>query len=708
MLKKITKFQTKTIAIVLIFILTFCLIFNNIIGQNEVKADSYRYIYDGNNIDTSKYPGFKEKIDALKSAHPAWKFVIMETGLDWNQAIKAEYAGHWGSPLSLIQGRSGEWICPICGTTTYDNGSWYHASEATIQYYMDARNWLNNGSPYLLQFLQIGYFETTDENIYNALNGTFLYTYENAKIINKACRETNTNPYYIIARLIQEQGTAGGATWRMESDGTYYYNLFNIGASGKGSATIIANALAKAKDKGWTSVESSLTGGINCLFAEYVNYKQDTMYLNKFDVESYNGTYSHQYMQNIEAPTSEALLMYNKISGTNLLDQSLTFVIPVFYNMPTQASSSPDGNIEIVTKNIKLQDGHTGYTIHAQPSRNSYAVGSVSDSSVIVLSDERYENGWYRIILTDGTAGYIQYNPSDYPNTWEETSDVTNCNEQVTLTGDGVYLRAGPGKVEPVVTTLSLGQTVTRIDNSGRYTYDGVTWDRVKLSDGRQGFISNQYLKLVDYSETFTISADGGLFLRDNPDGTSIRLLSNGTTVTRTEIANEKVDGYYWDKVITPDGAIGYVAREYLRDKNGNVPNGITINTKETNSKKDDITKTIKMEPNVDILNLKAEYGDDISVTKTDGTVVSNGQIGTGYKIKVNGTEYTAVKMGDVNGDGLIKATDYMTIKNYIMNGGNLSDEKTKAADVNGDGLIKATDYMKIKNYIMGTNEINI
>lgn len=38
----------------------------------------------------------------------------------------------------------------------------------------------------------------------------------------------------------------------------------------------------------------------------------------------------------------------------------------------------------------------------------------------------------------------------------------------------------------------------------------------------------------------------------------------------------------------------------------------------------------------------------------------------------------------------------------------NLSDVQKNAADVNQDGNIKATDYMTIKNYIMGTSKINI
>ena len=38
----------------------------------------------------------------------------------------------------------------------------------------------------------------------------------------------------------------------------------------------------------------------------------------------------------------------------------------------------------------------------------------------------------------------------------------------------------------------------------------------------------------------------------------------------------------------------------------------------------------------------------------------------------------------------------------------NLNEAENKAADVNGDGEVKATDYMKIKNKIMGTSQIEI
>ena len=67
---------------------------------------------------------------------------------------------------------------------------------------------------------------------------------------------------------------------------------------------------------------------------------------------------------------------------------------------------------------------------------------------------------------------------------------------------------------------------------------------------------------------------------------------------------------------------------------------------------------------------------------------------------------YTVVIKGDVNGDGLIYATDYVKVKNHIMGKSNLTDAYLKAADINNDGNIYATDYVQIKNHIMGKTPI--
>jgi hypothetical protein len=114
--------------------------------------------------------------------------------------------------------------------------------------------------------------------------------------------------------------------------------------------------------------------------------------------------------------------------------------------------------------------------------------------------------------------------------------------------------------------------------------------------------------------------------------------------------------------------------------------------------------------PNATVNTLKNTYPTaNISVKSENGTVKSDDTaIGTGDIISINGYTYTAIKKGDVNGDGIVKSTDYMRIKNYIMGTSSLTDAQKVAADVNRDGVVKSTDYMKIKNYIMGTSSITI
>ena len=88
-----------------------------------------------------------------------------------------------------------------------------------------------------------------------------------------------------------------------------------------------------------------------------------------------------------------------------------------------------------------------------------------------------------------------------------------------------------------------------------------------------------------------------------------------------------------------------------------------------------------------------------------------NGNIATGDKVIITSgnetKEYYIVIYGDVNGDGSIKASDYVFIKNNIMGTKYLSGAYLKAADVNKDGSVKASDYVLIKNNIMGNYIIN-
>lgn len=730
----------KIISIFLIVILLSAFLIVNILQSSF--AESNRYVYDGSNLDTSKYPGFKEKLDTLKANHPNWKFIIMETGLDFEQVIKAQYTGHLDTPKNLIQGKSGEWICSICGDRVYDTGNWKCASEQAIRYYMDTRNWLVD-SPYLFQFLATDYLETTDDKVYGSLNGTFLYSRENASIINRVCREKNANPYYIIARLLQEQGNAGGATSKMvDTDGTVYYNLFNIGASGNSQQEVYNNALARAKREGWTSIEKCLSDGITFLFSAYINNKQNSIYLNKFDVESYGGLYIRQYMQNIEAPKSEGTSMYNKMKSAGLLNENLTFIIPVYENMSSLSSSSPDSSIEAYPKNIRVKVGHSNVMIRSGRSTTSLPVGKIADSSVVVLSVERYSDGWHKVVLEDGTNGYVKFNTSYL----EEIDDITNCYEEVTVTNSDVILRVGPGYNQLEITHLNKGQVIHRIDNTGRYYIDGKIWDRVILSDSRQGFVSRDNIHKIDYNESFYVNAEGGLYLRETPAGNIIRKLENGSIVTRLE-AGSKVGNYTWDKVITEDGVIGYVAREYLiKVDGGEVPDETPDDSGDNEADNEINNEIVDNENNAlnneviddenNVLNnevidedntLNNEVTDEIENSVIDNEIVGDNTVEDDNETEepdigdnepedgeddleteriiivessatANSLSNATITRGDkvISGEQVIATGD-------IANMGGTKYTIVKKGDSTGDGYVKANDYLIIKDYIMET-----
>ena len=730
----------KIISIFLIVILLSAFLIVNILQSSF--AESNRYAYDGSNLDTSKYPGFKEKLDTLKANHPNWKFIIMETGLDFEQVIKAQYTGHLGTPKNLIQGKTGEWICSICGDRVYDTGNWKCASEQAIRYYMDTRNWLVD-SPYLFQFLATDYLETTDDKVYGSLNGTFLYSRENASIINRVCREKNANPYYIIARLLQEQGNAGGATSKMvDTDGTVYYNLFNIGASGNTQQEVYNNALARAKREGWTSIEKCLSDGITFLFSAYINNKQNSIYLNKFDVESYGGLYIRQYMQNIEAPKSEGTSMYNKMRSAGLLNENLTFIIPVYENMSSLSSSSPDSSIEAYPKNIRVKVGHSNVMIRSGRSTTSLPVGKIADSSVVVLSVERYSDGWHKVVLEDGTNGYVKFNTSYL----EEIDDITNCYEEVTVTNSDVILRVGPGYNQLEITHLNKGQVIHRIDNTGRYYIDGKIWDRVILSDSRQGFVARDNIHKIDYNESFYVNAEGGLYLRETPAGNIIRKLENGSIVTRLE-AGSKVGNYTWDKVITEDGVIGYVAREYLiKVDGGEVPDETPDNSGDNEVDNEINNEIVDNENNAlnneviddenNVLNnevidedntLNNEVIDEIKNSVIDNEIVGDNTVeddneteepDIGDNEPEDGeddleTERIIIVESSATANSLSNATitrgdkvissEQVIATGDIANMGGTKYTIVKKGDSTGDGYVKANDYLIIKDYIMET-----
>lgn len=97
--------------------------------------------------------------------------------------------------------------------------------------------------------------------------------------------------------------------------------------------------------------------------------------------------------------------------------------------------------------------------------------------------------------------------------------------------------------------------------------------------------------------------------------------------------------------------------------------------------------------------NAGGEYDPSISYAYVSAKyvqIVSKGNTSAGQG------DVDAYQKGDVNGDGMISASDYTLVKKYVLGLGTLNGKALKAADVNGDGIVSASDYTLIKKIVLG------
>ena len=340
---KVIKENPKKVRIFIIAIVVLIIIS---IGVQMIveEARKQKYVkYDGENLNESKYPGYKELIDNLLQEHPNWTFTLFYTKLDWNEVIENE--GHSDNrtyPLNLVPDSSSypdDWKCEIDIDKRFDNGTWMCASDKAIEYKMDPRNILNDDN--IFQFKELNYVEgaQTAEGLKEITDGSFLEGDNISKALIEAGKNSNLDPYFIASRLIQEQGRNGTTLSKgYEYNGAIVYNPFNINAIGNSRDEILKNAGKYAYEQGWDSLEKAIIGGIEFMKEGYINEGQNTLYLQKFDVVKQGGLYGHQYMQNLLAPTSEASNMRDIYESSNTVDSKLNFIIPLYENMPEETS----------------------------------------------------------------------------------------------------------------------------------------------------------------------------------------------------------------------------------------------------------------------------------------------------------------------------------------------------------------------------------
>ena len=242
---------------------------------------------------------------------------------------------------------------------------------------------------------------------------------------------------------------------------------------------------------------------------------------------------------------------------------------------PTQAPSGSEQTAK-TTEYVNFRSG---------PGTNYSSKGVIASGTTVTVTD-RSNSQWYAVRLANGSTGYIfaQYlkvtgTSSATPTPTPTQAPSNDGTVQAKLTAD-VNLRRGAGTNYGVIKVIGTGTTVTVTDASNSQ------WYKVKLSDGTEGYLFSEYLKVtsgnIDSAKpsatptptpapsngTVQAKTTSDLNVRKGP-GTSygiIKVIDMNVTVTVTEATNSN-----WYKVKLSDGTEGYLAAQYLKITSGDI-----------------------------------------------------------------------------------------------------------------------------------------
>lgn len=348
-------------------------------------------------LDLSLFPSsYHASLSALHEKYPHWIFLPLETNLDFYTAVKNE--SNIGDSLIYYTYNEGYRSFNSASYNYYEDkfyydkieGSfWYYASEKTVAYYMDPRNFLDER--YIFMFEDLSYnpsFQNTT-TVQNILDNTFMPGLYNkfpdiltlapsyAEAFIKASELYDISPLHLASRVRQEMGVNGSGASSGEAftyNGKTYsnlYNFYNIGAYGYKPTYIAGLIWANGGADGtlttyyrpWTNPYRSILGGASYLSSGYISKGQNTIYLERFNVTPLDSSqlYTHQYMTNISAHVSEASTTYNSYKSLGLLEEPLVFLIPIYKNMPQEKASLPNkGNPNNYLKEIRIDNQALG------------------------------------------------------------------------------------------------------------------------------------------------------------------------------------------------------------------------------------------------------------------------------------------------------------------------------------------------------------
>lgn len=746
------KFSKKSGAI---YIISLIIIFSiSLYLNSNLQASTQKQGIE--NFPASYQPYLKE----LAKKYPNWTFIALYTNLDWNYVINQE--NKFGVNL-VPKNYSDSWKNTTPGqyNVEVDTG-WVDASRQAVEYCMDPRNFLNEVR--LFQFETLSYSQNTNNlnSIDKILYGTEFYqtkvsyldsnghtinmneTY--ADLILRGGQTSKVNPYHLASRIKQEVGpflSHNSISGKVEGyEGLY--NFYNIGATSSTDVLgAIKNGLRYARDgKGasqetknkyiipWNTKERAITGGAIFIGASYINVGQNTIYLQKFDVndDRSNNLFQHQYMTNVLAPYSESKSIYNGYKKTGILNSEMTFIIPIFNNMKNIATDSPNINkSNFQEDNTKVYCNATNVNIRTGPGTSYDVITMVSKEAKMtrILKGTNSGERWDKVQLENGIVGYIfQQYVTEAPKAEIESIDIQIDNTTLQK-GENKQLQI---KILPneaanqKILFSSSNPNVLTVDDKGNIR--AISSGKAVITVKSAGNAVQNQIEITVYSKVTDVSINNSELYMEVDDIFQIYAYVEPTDASQPNIiyksSNPAVADIDENGIITAHSE-GKIIIYAISEENPNIKAQCELTVVRKMGEDEicfdapikvnslEITGIAYNENTVSDIIQKITTDFEIEIVDKNYKVLTEGDtVGTGSKIlvKENGNilrEYTILIYGDVNGDGKVNSVDLLVLQRHILGIETLEGIFKKAGNIAKDGKKPTSvDLLLIQRHILG------
>jgi beta-N-acetylglucosaminidase len=429
-------------------------------------------------LDQAGFPeSYRPGLRRLHATYPEWNFQALQTGLSWADAVEGMYTPGYSLITSSVNDNWKALDQEAYDWTTdtwkpYDGSSWVMSSRDLIAWTMDPRNMMRESDIFQFEILNYQPDVHHAAGVEAILANSFMSgasikyldpdtrtekTISYADAFIKAGQTYDISPYHLAARSLTEVGSRGSASVTglfsaalaaaglpvtFAYDG--YYNFYNIGASASTEPLgNVRNGLEYAKygpDRNleqtetdstrlipWNNCYRAILGGSLIIGNGYIKVGQNTLYLQKFDVDNSDSRlFWHIYMSNIAAPVSEAAKLYKAYSEMGDLHKPITFLLPVYLNMPESACLKPaaSGNPNNWLSRLSVSGFHLTPTFDPAISDEyslivEHTVASVQVSATPVTSlatitgagtrQLAYGNNWINVVVEAQNGGLRTY-----------------------------------------------------------------------------------------------------------------------------------------------------------------------------------------------------------------------------------------------------------------------------------------------------------